>query len=29
MCFSGYFILVYQLRAGIRPSSNENAFSLG
>jgi hypothetical protein len=29
MCFSGYFILVYQLRAGIRPSSNENAFSPG
>ena len=27
MCVSGYFIQVYQLRAGIRPSSNENAFS--
>ena len=28
-CISGYFILVYQLRACIRPSSNENAFSPG
>jgi hypothetical protein len=28
-CVSGYFILVHQLRAGIRPSSNENAFSPG
>jgi hypothetical protein len=29
LCLSGYFILVYQLRAGIRPSSNENIFSAG
>jgi hypothetical protein len=29
LCLSGYFILVYQLRAGIRPSSNENFFSAG
>jgi hypothetical protein len=28
-CISGYFIFVHQLRAGIRPSSNENAFSPG
>jgi hypothetical protein len=27
LCIIGYFILVQQLRAGIRPSSNENAFS--
>lgn len=27
LCFSGYFILVSQLRAGVRPSSNETAFS--
>jgi hypothetical protein len=27
LCFSGYFILVGQLRAGVRPSSNETAFS--
>lgn len=29
MCVSGYFILVYQLRAGIRPSNNENFLSAG
>jgi hypothetical protein len=29
LCVIGYFILVYQLRAGIRPSGNENAFSPG
>jgi hypothetical protein len=29
LCFSGYFILVNQLRAGIRPSSNEKIFSAG
>jgi hypothetical protein len=29
LCVSGYFILVYQLRAGIRPSSNEKLFSAG
>jgi hypothetical protein len=29
LCFSGYFILVYQLRAGIRPSNNEKIFSAG
>jgi len=29
LCVIGYFVLVYQLRAGIRPSSNENAFSPG
>jgi hypothetical protein len=29
LCFSGYFILVYQLRAGIRPSSSEKIFSAG
>jgi len=29
MCVSGYFILVYQLRAGIRPSNNESLFSAG
>jgi hypothetical protein len=29
LCFSGYFVLVNQLRAGIRPSSNENIFSAG
>lgn len=29
LCLSGYFILVYQLRAGIRPSSNEKIFSAG
>lgn len=29
LCLSGYFILVYQLRAGIRPSSNEKLFSAG
>jgi hypothetical protein len=28
-CAGTYFILVHQLRAGIRPSSNENAFSPG
>jgi hypothetical protein len=27
LCIIGYFVLVQQLRAGIRPSSNENAFS--
>jgi hypothetical protein len=27
LCLSGYFILVYQLRAGMRPSSNEKLFS--
>jgi hypothetical protein len=29
LCVIGYFVLVYQLRAGIRPSRNENAFSPG
>jgi hypothetical protein len=29
LCVSGYFVLVYQLRAGIRPSSNEDVFSPG
>jgi hypothetical protein len=29
MCVSGYFIQVYQLRAGIKPSNNENLFSTG
>jgi hypothetical protein len=29
LCVIGYFVLVYQLRSGIRPSSNENAFSPG
>jgi hypothetical protein len=29
LCIAGYFILVQQLRSGIRPSSNENAFSPG
>jgi hypothetical protein len=29
LCFTGYFILVNQLRAGVRPSSNENPFSAG
>jgi hypothetical protein len=29
LCVSGYFILVYQLRAGIRPSNNEKFFSAG
>jgi hypothetical protein len=29
LCVSGYFILVYQLRAGIRPSSNDRVFSAG
>jgi hypothetical protein len=29
LCVIGYFVLVYQLRAGIRPSSNENVFSPG
>jgi hypothetical protein len=29
LCVSGYFILVYQLRAGIRPSSNDRLFSAG
>ena len=29
LCFSGYFILVYHLRAGMRTSSNENLFSAG
>jgi hypothetical protein len=29
LCVIGYFVLVHQLRAGIRPSSNENAFSPG
>jgi hypothetical protein len=29
LCIIGYFVLVQQLRAGIRPSSNENAFSPG
>jgi len=29
LCVGGYFILVRQLRSGIRPSSNENAFSPG
>jgi hypothetical protein len=27
LCLSGYFILVYQLQAGIRPSTNEKLFS--
>jgi hypothetical protein len=27
ICIVGYFVLVQQLRAGIRPSNNENAFS--
>lgn len=27
LCIIGYFVLVQQLRAGIRPSNNENAFS--
>ena len=27
LCIAGYFILVQQLRSGIRPSVNENAFS--
>jgi hypothetical protein len=27
LCIVGHFVLVQQLRAGIRPSSNENAFS--
>jgi hypothetical protein len=27
LCIVGYFVLVQQLRGGIRPSSNENAFS--
>jgi hypothetical protein len=29
LCIIGYFVLVQQLRSGIRPSSNENAFSPG
>jgi hypothetical protein len=29
LCVSGYFILVYQLRAGVRPSANETLFSAG
>jgi hypothetical protein len=29
LCLSGYFILVNQLRAGIRPSSDEKLFSAG
>jgi cell division protein FtsW (lipid II flippase) len=29
LCILGYFVLVQQLRAGIRTSSNENAFSPG
>jgi len=29
LCVIGYFVLVYQLRAGIRPSSNEDVFSPG
>ncbi|HEY2463473.1 MAG TPA: hypothetical protein VGI32_05400 [Steroidobacteraceae bacterium] len=29
LCICGYFILVYQLRAGVRPSGNENLFSAG
>jgi hypothetical protein len=29
LCFLGYFTIVHQLRAGIRPSSNEGAFSPG
>jgi hypothetical protein len=29
LCIAGYFILVAQLRSGIRPSSNETAFSPG
>jgi hypothetical protein len=29
LCLSGYFILVNQLRAGIRPSGNEKLFSAG
>ena len=27
LCLIGYFVLVQQLRAGVRPSNNENAFS--
>ena len=29
LCVIGYFVLVYQLRAGVRPSSNEDVFSPG
>lgn len=29
LCISGYFILVYQLRAGIRPSTNDRVFYAG
>jgi hypothetical protein len=29
LCVIGYFVMVYQLRAGIRPTGNENAFSPG
>jgi hypothetical protein len=29
LCIIGYFVLVQQLRAGTRPSGNENAFSPG
>jgi uncharacterized membrane protein YpjA len=29
LCVMGYFVLVHQLRAGIRPSSNEDVFSPG
>jgi hypothetical protein len=29
LCLSGYFILVYQLRAGVRSSNNEKIFSAG
>jgi len=29
LCLSGYFILVNQLRAGVRPSNNEKIFSAG
>jgi hypothetical protein len=29
LCITGYFVLVQQLRSGIRPSSNENVFSPG
>jgi hypothetical protein len=29
LCIIGYIVMVHQLRAGIRPSSNENAFSPG
>jgi hypothetical protein len=29
ICVIGYFVLVHQLRAGIRPSSNEDVFSPG